>query len=194
MGQLVNLSSLGSDAGVSHTTAREWLTILEASYIVFQLPPFHANIRKRLTKSPKIYFYDVGLASYLIGIERLEQIATYPLRGALFENLVVMEALKHRFNQGRQSNLSFYRDAGGLECDLFYETGSGIGAIEVKAGATVSSGYFAALNRIAEVVSGVSARAVVYGGTDAQSRNDAEVAPLSGLREVLERFDGMRRP
>ena len=109
VGQLVNLSSLGSDAGVSHTTAREWFTVLETSYIIFRLPPFHANIRKRLVRSPKLYFYDVGLASYLIGIENAKQVVTHPLRGALFENLVVAEALKRRFNRGRQSNLSFFR-------------------------------------------------------------------------------------
>lgn len=95
IGQVVNLSSLGADAGVTHTTAREWLTLLEASYIVFQLQPFHSNVQKRLIKSPKLYFYDVGLASYLIGIENAQQIATHPLRGPLFENAVVIEALKH---------------------------------------------------------------------------------------------------
>ena len=142
VGQLANLSSLGSDAGVSHTTAREWLTVLEASYIVFQLQPYHANIRKRLVKSPKLYFYDVGLASYLLGIETPEQVATHPLRGALFENVVVTEALKHRFNRGQQPNLSFFRDSSGLECDLFYETGHGISAIEAKSGSTVASGLF----------------------------------------------------
>ena len=108
VGQLVNLASLGADAGVSHTTAREWLTVLEASYIVFQLEPFHTNLQKRLIKSPKLYFYDVGLASYLVGIEHAKQVATHPLRGSLFENTVVIEALKHRFNRGRQSNLSFF--------------------------------------------------------------------------------------
>ena len=113
VGQLINLSSLGADAGVSHTTAREWLTVLEASYILFQLPPYFANIRKRLVKSPKFYFCDVGLAAYLVGIENAEQVATHPLRGALFENAVVGEALKHRFNRGHQPNLSFFRDSKG---------------------------------------------------------------------------------
>ena len=115
VGQLLNVSSLGADAGVSHTTAREWLSILEASFVVFQLPPFHANIRKRLVKSPKLYFFDVGLASYLIGIEHADQIATHPLRGALFENAVVAEATKYLFNRGRRSNLSFFRDTRGLD-------------------------------------------------------------------------------
>ena len=193
VGQLVNLSSLGSDAGVSHTTVREWLTVLEASYIIFQLPPYHANIRKRLVKSPKLYFYDVGLAAYLIGIENAQQVTTHPLRGSLFENVVVAEVLKHRFNQGRQSNLSFFRDSRGLECDLFYETGQGTGAIEIKSGATVSSDFFASLNRVADLVPGVSAKAVVYGGTTRQSRSDCDVVPLADLSDVLERFDAESR-
>lgn len=189
VGQLVNLSSLGSDAGVSHTTAREWLTLLETSYIAFQQPPFHANIGKRLTKSPKLYFYDVGLASYLIGIEQPGQVATHPLRGSLFENVVVAEAIKHRFNRGRQANVSFFRDAGGLECDLLYETGIGTAAIEIKSGSTVSSDWFASLNRVARLIPNVSATVVVYGGSVREVRRDGEVVPLSDLSGALERFD-----
>lgn len=185
VGQLANLSALGADAGVSHTTARHWLTVLEASYVVFLLPPFYANIRKRLVKSPKLYFYDVGLASYLIGIEHAGQLATHPLRGALFENAVIVEALKHRFNRGYRSNLSFFRDARGLECDLLYENGNGIGAIEIKSSATVASDD--ALNRIARVLPQISGKVVVYGGAERHSRRD--VVPLSGLRAVLERFE-----
>ena len=190
VGQLVNLVALGADTGVSHTTARHWLALLEASYIVFRLPPFHANIRKRLVKSPKLYFYDVGLASYLIGIEHAGQVATHPLRGALFENAVVAETLKHRFNRGRRSNLSFFRDKSGLECDLLYETGEGIGAIEVKAGATIASDYFPALKRVAKVLPRISNKAVVYGGVEGQFRRDTEVAPLVDLPKMLERYDG----
>ena len=189
VGQLVNLSALGADAGVSHTTAREWLTLLEAGYVVFQLPPYHANIRKRLVKSPKLYFYDVGLASYLIGIEQADQIVTHPLRGALFENLVVAEVLKHRFNQGRQSNLSFFRDSRGLECDLFYETAHGIGALEIKSGATVASDYFTSLHRVAALIPDITAKTVIYGGETRQTRTDAEAVPLSGLRGALDRFE-----
>ena len=189
VGQLVNLSALGADAGVSHTTAREWLTLLEASYVVFQLPPYHANIRKRLVKSPKIYFYDVGLASYLIGIEQADQIVTHPLRGALFENLVVAEVLKHRFNQGRQSNLSFFRDSRGLECDLFYETAHGIGALEIRSGATVASDYFTSLHRVAALIPNITSKAVIYGGETRQTRTDAEAVPLADLRDVLDRFE-----
>ncbi len=192
VGQLLNLSALGSDAGVSHTTAREWLTVLETSHVVFQLPPFHANIRKRLVKSPKLYFYDVGLASYLLGIESPRQVATHPLRGALFENVVVAEALKHRFNRGLQPNPSFFRDSRGLECDLLYETGSGVRANEIKSGATVASDYFTAINRVGELLPGVSGKTVVYGGTDSQLRSDCEVVPLSGLAGVLGRSESSR--
>ena len=189
VGQLANLSALGADAGVSHTTASHWLTILEASYVVFRLPPFHANIRKRLVKSPKLYFHDVGLASHLIGIEHAGQIATHPLRGPLFENAVVVEALKHRFNRGRRSNLSFFRDSRGLECDLLYETGNGFGVIEIKSGATVASDWFDPLNRVAKELPNLAGRAVVYGGGDRQSRQQGEVVPLPDFSELLEQMD-----
>lgn len=189
IGQLVNLTSLGSDAGVSRTTAQEWLTVLETSYVIFQIQPFYANIRKRLVKSPKLYFYDVGLASYLIGIENARQITTHPLRGPLFENAVVSEVLKYRFNRGYRSNISFFRDSRGLECDLFYETGHGIGAVEVKSGSTIASDYFNSLDRVAELVPQVTRKAVIYGGTDTQLRTDCEVAPLSGVANVLEQFE-----
>ena len=189
VGQLVNLTSLGADAGVSHNTARAWLSVLEASYIVFLLQPLHANLRRRLVKSPKLYFYDVGLASYLMGIEHANQITTHPLRGSLFENAVVMEALKHRFNRGHQSNLSFFRDARGLECDLFFEIGQNIVAIEIRSGATIAADYFHALNRVAELILAISAKAVVYGGAIRQHRDNGEVMPLRELKSYLELFE-----
>lgn len=189
VGQLTDLSALGADAGVSHTTARHWLEILEASYLVFRLPPFHANIRKRLVRSPKLYFYDVGLACHLIGIGQADQIATHPLRGALFENMVVAEALKFRFNQGRRANLSFFRDSRGLECDLLFETARGIAAIESKSGATVASDFFDALDAVEKLVPGISMKAVVYGGVDRQPRSAGEVVPFGDLCDVLEHFE-----
>ncbi len=189
VGQLTDFVSLGADSGVSRTTARNWLDLLERSYIAFRLPPFHANIRKRLVKTPKLYFYDVGLAAYLIGIERAAQVATHPLRGPLFENMVVLEVLKHRFNRGLSSNLSFFRDSRGLECDLLFETGSGLGAIEIKSGATVASDFFAALGSVAKAVPGIALKAVVYGGAERQSRNAGEVVPYDDLHGFLDRFE-----
>lgn len=192
IGQLTDMVSLGADAGVSHTTARNWLNILETSDIAFRLPPFRHNIRKRLVKSPKLYFYDVGLASYLIGIERSEQVATHPLRGALFENMVVVEALKYRLNRGRSANLSFFRDGRGLECDLLVEAGVGMGAIEIKSGATIASDYFDSLNAVAKLIPNVSTRAVVYGGNVRQSRSAGEVVPFDELYDLLERLQADR--
>ena len=188
VGQVLNLASLGSDAGVSHTTARNWLTLLEASYTVFLLPPFHANLRKRLIKSPKLYFYDVGLASYLIGIEHSGQVATHPLRGHMFENAVVLEALKYRFNRGLPSNLFYYRDTAGLECDLLYALGSDLGAIEIKAGSTVASDFFRNLNRVERILPQIVRKAVVYGGDARQQRKDGEAVPLPLLPDLLESF------
>ena len=189
VGRLTDLVALGRDAGVSHTTARNWLGVLEASYIAFRLPPFHANIRKRLVKSPKLYFYDVGLAAHLIGIEGADQIATHPLRGALFENMVVVEALKYRLNRGRSANLSFFRDSRGLECDLLFEGADGQMAIEIKAGATIPSDAFATLDAVARTIPDISFKAVVYGGRDRQSRSTAEVVPFDELSDALERLE-----
>ena len=193
IGQLTDLVALGSDAGVSHATARNWLEVLEASFIVFRLPPFHANIRKRLVKSPKFYFYDVGLASYLMGVERSEQLVTHPLRGALFENMVVVEALKYRFNLGRRANLSFFRDSRGLECDLLFETAAGRVAVEIKSGATAASDFFDALNTIAKWVPDISMKLVVYGGRERQSRDAGEVVPFHEWVDVLERIQRRAR-
>ena len=192
IGQLTDMVSLGADAGVSHTTARNWLNILETSYIAFRLPSFRYNIRKRLVKSPKLYFYDVGLASYLIGIERAAQVATHPLRGALFENMVVVEALKYRFNRGRSANLSFFRDSRGLECDLLVETGLGMSAIEIKSGATIASDYFRSLDSVAKLIPDVSTKAVVYSGRVRQSRSAGEVVPFDELYDLLERTEADR--
>ena len=192
VGRLTDLVALGRDAGVSHTTARNWLGVLEASYIAFRLPPFHANIRKRLVKSPKLYFYDVGLAAHLIGIEGADQIATHPLKGALFENMVVVEALKYRLNRGLSDNMSFFRDSRGLECDLVFDTSGGRTAIEIKSGATIASDAFASLDAVAKTVPDIEFKAVVYGGRDRQSRSAAEVVPFDELSDALDRLEAGR--
>ncbi len=165
VGQLLNLSSLANDAGISHTTAREWISVLEASYVVFRLPPYFSNLGKRLIKSPKLYFHDVGLASYLCGIEHARQVATHPLRGAFFENLVVVEAMKQRLHSARRTRFSFYRDSSGLEVDLLSETGEGLIAVEVKSGATLTSRWFDGLRKFSAVVPEVvRSRVLVYDG------------------------------
>lgn len=173
VGCLLNLSNLGNEVGVSHTTAREWLSILEASYIVFLLPPYHKNFNKRITKSPKLYFYDVGLAAYLLGIETVNQMQRDPLRGNLFENLVVIDTLKQRFEQVKASNLSFFRDTNGNEVDLILTSGNDLHAIEIKSGQTITNDFFKGINYFKAIrKSEVVKTRIIYGGDKKQVRSD----------------------
>ena len=193
-GQLLNLSQVSNDAGVSHTTARQWLSLLEAGFIVRLLPPWFANLGKRLVKAPKLYFVDVGLACYLLGITAAAQLARHPLRGALLENLVVLEALKGFYHRGLAPRMHFYRDSNGNEVDLLLEHGAGLYAVEVKAGATIASDYFKGLaNFSALMKSRLSAAAVVYGGDSAQQRSGMQVAPALSCDLLFSRWLGKRR-
>jgi predicted AAA+ superfamily ATPase len=177
-GQLLNLSQLSGDAGVSHTTARQWLSVLEAGFIVHLLPPWFANIGKRLVKAPKLYFVDVGLACYLLGITAAAQVARHPLRGALVENLVAIEALKGFHHRGLAPRMHFYRDSNGNEVDLLLEHGAGLYAAEIKAGATVAPDYFTGLARFAALMGRrLDAGALVYGGDGAHERGGFQVVP-----------------
>lgn len=172
-GQLLNLDSLGNDAGVSHATARAWIDLLQTSYIVHLLPPWFTNSGKRLIKSPKLYFYDVGLACWLLGLRTPSQVSRDPLWGSLFENFIIMEALKDRFNAGESAEMYFYRDSEGNEVDLLLPTGGKLHAIEIKAGATVNSDYFKGLKTFAaHHPKAVAGGGVVFGGTQSQNRSD----------------------
>ncbi len=141
VGQVINFSSLAQDCGISHTTARQWLSILEASYLIFFLQPFHQNFNKRLIKMPKLYFYDTGLVCSLLSLENKDQVETHYLKGVLFENLVILEVLKMRLNLGLPHNLYFWRDRTGHEIDLLAEWGGKIHAIEIKANATFNPNF-----------------------------------------------------
>lgn len=192
-GQLLNLASLAADCGVSQPTARRWLSTLEASFIVFRLPPFHANLGKRLTKRPKLYFYDPGLAVSLLGVEEPEQLATHPLRGAMFEGWVASEILKRHLHRGRRPHAFFYRERDRFEIDFVLEHGAELTLIEAKAGRTPSSEYFSAFptftERIAKRGDGrwrVAGRLVVYGGEETQSRSGGELVSWRDLPEALE--------
>lgn len=172
-GQLLNLNSLGNDAGVSHVTARAWIDLLQTSYIVHLLPPWFTNTGKRLIKAPKLYFYDVGLACWLLGLRSAEQVARDPLWGSLFENFVIMEAMKDRLNAGESAEMYFYRDSEGNEVDLLLPTGGKVHAIEIKAGATVNPDYFKGLKTFAaHHPDSVAGGSVVFGGAQGQSRSD----------------------
>lgn len=186
VGQLLNLQSLANDAGVSHTTARNWLTLLEASFIIFILQPYHRNISKRLIKSPKLYFYDVGLASYLLGLENELQVSRDPLRGNLFENMAVAELLKYRYHQGKKNNLSFYRDSSGNEVDVLLEFGSDLFPIEIKAGATITKDYFRGLKHFTNLHKSLPmGSGLIYGGNEIQQRSEIRICPILRTAELL---------
>ena len=187
VGQLLNLQSLGNDVGISHTTARSWLTLLQAGYVVFLLQPWHTNIAKRQIKSPKLYFYDVGLASWLLGAEDERHVRYHPLRGNLFENLVIMEALKYRYHRGERSNLYFWRDGKGNEVDLLVENGLDIVPVEIKSGATINNDYFKGLRTFAGKLScQPKTCALVYGGAEQQKRSDVTIWRATDVPMMME--------
>ncbi|MBN1558404.1 MAG: ATP-binding protein [Lentisphaerae bacterium] len=185
IGQLMNMESLGNDTGVSHATAREWISLLEASYIAFRLRPFHANISKRLIKSPKLYFYDVGLAAYLMGITKPEQVARHPLRGMLFENLVVVEVMKHFLNRGIRPDLMFYRDSNGNEVDLVVGRAQEYVPMEIKSARTVTGSLLKGLGAFRRTIDSAVDPLLVYGGEETRLQNDTRIMGISSLDRTL---------
>lgn len=164
VGQLINHTSLAGDVGVDIKTIQHWLSILEASFLIFRLPPHHENFGKRVRKAPKIYFTDTGLLCYLLGLEEPAQVARDPLVGHLFENLVVLEALKARFNSARTPNLSFFRDARGNELDLILDDARQLTGVEIKSAATFHSSFKKGLEWFENNVTPLARKAIVYNG------------------------------
>ena len=178
--QEINLSALGGDAGVTHATARSWLSVLETSYIIHRLPAWHANIRKQVVKAPKLHFFDSGLACYLLGIREPEQLRHHPLRGALFESWVVAEIYKVCVHSGVQPDMYHYRESRGPEVDLLIRQGRQLAAVEMKSAATVAEDFFGRLRRFSErFETGKKGfeieRHVVYGGDASQQRSHGQL-------------------
>jgi predicted AAA+ superfamily ATPase len=164
-GSECNISTLSNETGATTKTVNNWLNILGASYIVYLLPPYYENIGKRLTKTPKIYFYDTGLSAYLLGITDENQLQTHPLRGALFENMVINEMLKERYNAGKDNNFYFYRDKSGREVDLVQWNGLTLNAYEIKSGMSYKSDYFNNINYLKTLLNDkIKRTAVIYDG------------------------------
>lgn len=185
-GQLLNMQSLASDVGVSDKTVKHWLSILEACYLVHFVRPHSANFGKRLVKMPKLYMTDVGLAASLIGIRDESQARTHPLRGALFETLVVNELLKNRMNAGLREPLHFWRDNIGTEVDVVLERAGAIAAVEIKSGLTMASDAFSNLDKWRKYAAGQGGfsavhPALVYGGLARFTREGVDVMPWSAL-------------
>jgi hypothetical protein len=175
-GQLLNLNALAGEAGISHSTARAWMSVLESSDVVYLLPPYHRNFGKRLVKTPKLYFLDVGLACWLLGIRSPDLLSVHPSRGALFETLVVSECLKQRFNLGRPADLYFWRDNSGLEADLLFERDGRLQMVEIKSGQTVTTDYVRAAQKTTRFASEEALMPwLIHGGEDAYERNGVRV-------------------
>ena len=182
--QLLNYSSLAADCGISQPTAKAWLSVLEASFVVFRLPAFHTSLRKRLVRMPKLHFVDTGLACWLLGIRSPDQLRSHPLRGALFETWVVSEVKKHRLNRGEPAGLSFYRDRDAAEADLIVAHGGGLTLVEAKAAQTASTSLFDGARRVRKHLDGDArpCRVVVaYAGEEEQARSDGDLVPWTRL-------------
>ena len=164
IGQLLNYTSLANDAGISPNTARAWISVLEASYILYRLQPYHKNFNKRLIKSPKLYFYDTGLACSLLGIRTAKQVGVHFLKGGLFENLILNEFIKRSRHQGLRNSPYFWRDSRGREIDCLLDNGGSLIPVEIKAGKTFSDRFFDNIKVWRRLVGNESDGYVVYGG------------------------------
>jgi predicted AAA+ superfamily ATPase len=182
--QELNLSSLGSDAGVSHNTARSWLSVLEASFLVFRIPAWARSQRKRLVKTPKLHWMDTGLACHLLGIRAPEHLKTHPLRGSIFETFVAGEIYKAHASRGLSPRLFHLRETRGVEIDLLVDRGLDLRGVECKSGATVASDALDGLDKLEEAIgssSEVGRGVLVYGGKKRQRRSKADVVPWHAL-------------
>jgi predicted AAA+ superfamily ATPase len=177
-GQVLNKSDLARDADVSHTTASQWLSVLEASFLVFLLPPWHANYSKRITKSPKLYFYDVGLAGFLVGVTDPKEWITHPMRGAFFETMVVSDLIKTSAAVEDRRKWYFWRSPSGPEVDLIGHRADELSAFEIKTGSTFRPDDLANLLRWAELAR-IPARRLhlLYAGRESFVHRDVQVSP-----------------
>ncbi len=185
-GQLVNLNSLGNECGISQPTAKAWLSVLESSYIVFLLQPYHVNFNKRIVKTPKLYFYDTGLLCHLLKITNPQSIQLHPLKGSLFENLIVAEAFKQNDHKYLHADFCFWRDASGNEVDLLVEHNDKLSIAEIKASSTIKNEHFKGLNYFGALEgSNVKSKNLIYTGALNQKRSQLNVLSWKETGAIL---------
>jgi predicted AAA+ superfamily ATPase len=190
VGQLLDYSSLANDVGVDPKTIRHWISILEASFLLFRLPPYFENFGKRAIKSPKIYFTDVGLLCHLLGIRNAEQVARDPLVGGIFENLVVLECVKARYNRGEPADFWFFRDSNGNEVDLVWQDGRALAAAEIKSASTFSMSLLKGLGRFRNTVPHFARGALIYSGDPRVLSDGIEVRHFEEAAGLFGTVDG----
>lgn len=182
IGQILNMTSLATETGITSTTVDGWISVLEASYVCYRLEPNFNNFNKRVIKSPKLYFYDTGLACSLLGLASADQVSTFYMRGALFENLVINQFLKNAYNKGTNPDLSFWRDSQGNEIDLIVTSGNQMTGYEIKSGATMNTDYFNGLDKWGRLSSTPPERLnVIYGGEQALQTSRGNIIPFKEL-------------
>ena len=186
IGQLLNMNSLANECGISHNTVNGWISILEASYVVYRLRPFHINFGKRIVKQPKLYFYDTGLACSLLELQKQSQVRNIYMRGELFENMIINEYIKYRFNKGMNSNAFFWRDRYQNEIDLIIDKGDKLIPVEIKSGETINEHFFKGLkywNAISK--SNPEENILIYGGNDIQGRKNGKIYGWNSINEFI---------
>jgi uncharacterized protein len=171
-GQVLNQSSLGNELGIDNKTVESWLSLLEVSFIAFRLQPYHRNFNKRVVKTPKVYFYDTGLLCYLLQMQSVKDLDVHFARGQLFENLVILELLKNKYNKKMRGNFYFWRESSGEEVDLLIDQGTSIKAIEIKSSQTINTSFFKSLRRFSSLHQATEPY-LIYGGKEIQKRSEA---------------------
>ena len=174
-GQLLNMTSLSNDCGIDQKTVASWLSVLQSSYIIYLLRPYHANFNKRVIKTPKLYFYDTGVACSLLGITKASEITTHAAKGFLFENMIISELLKERFNTGAADNLYCWRDKTGNEVDIVTDKAGKLSAIELKAGETIATDFFKGIEYFSSLNKNIAQKILIYGGKQEQKRSNGIV-------------------
>lgn len=171
-GQMLNMTALSNDCGIDQKTVAAWLSVLQSSYIIYLLRPYHSNFNKRIIKTPKLYFYDTGVACSLLGISKASEITTHSAKGPLFENLIVSELLKVRLNAGEADNLYYWRDKTGNEVDIITDKAGRLTAMEIKAGETISADFFKGIQYFSSLTSTKIHKLLIYGGSLEQERSN----------------------
>lgn len=185
-GQILNKSSLGNECGISNKTVEEWLSVLEASFVIYRLRPYYKNLNKRLIKSPKLYFYDTGLVCYLLRIEDISQLTNHPLKGEIFETFIISEFIKKRLHFGRGDNIFYFRESNGNEIDIIIDTGSGPIPIEIKSSQTINQSMFKNLKYFSKIEKGSKGSGLVIGRDMFETRTGCII---SGYASVYKLYD-----
>jgi len=185
IGQIFNASTISNEIGIDYKTIQSWLSLLEASFILYRLPPWHTNFNKRVIKSPKIYFYDTGLVSYLLGLRSSEEINVHFLKGALFENFIITEHIKNKWNNGAAPSAYFWRDRAGNEIDLIVDEGINLKIVEIKSSQTIREDFFKGLNRFEKMADKFSLKKyLIYGGNESQKRTNIRILSWDKVHEI----------